>query len=133
MINDSINRFLGVLCYPLTSMETFRQDLIQEYLEAMQDKDTKKAKKLRDSLRSQLVGYIRQNYNLYSYDEIYLYLEKCYLYDVQKFEDTMELYFYTMERIARSLISHRDGQIVFKYWKTKRTRSYLVALRRIIR
>lgn len=65
MINDSINRFLGVLCYPLTSMETFRQDLIQEYLEAMQDKDTKKAKKLRDSLRSQLVGYIRQNYNLY--------------------------------------------------------------------
>lgn len=119
MINDSINRFLGVLCYPLTSMETFRQDLIQEYLEAMQDKDTKKAKKLRDSLRSQLVGYIRQNYNLYSYDEIYLYLEKCYLYDVQKFEDTMELYFYTMERIARSLISHRDGQIVFKYWKNK--------------
>ena len=117
----------------MTSMETFRQDLIQEYLEAMQDKDTKKAKKLRDSLRSQLVGYIRQNYNLYSYDEIYLYLEKCYLYDVQKFEDTMELYFYTMERIARSLISHRDGQIVFKYWKTKRTRSYLVALRRIIR
>lgn len=119
MINDSINRFLGVLCYPLTSMESFQQDLIQKYLEAMEDNNIKEAKKVRDNLRSQLVGYIRQNYNLYSYDEIYLYLEKCYLYDVQEFKNTMKLYLRTMERMAKSLISHRDGQIVFKYWKNK--------------
>ncbi len=31
----------------------------------------------------------------------------------------MELYQYTVCRMARALISHRDGKIVFKYWKNE--------------
>ncbi len=124
MINDSINRFLGVLCYPFTSMEAFREDLINEYIFAVREGEKKKAEHIRKRLKSQLISYIRRNYNLYSYDEIYLYLEKCYLYygyaDGEKgFDNALQLYQYIMEKMAAALISHRDGRIVFKYWRNK--------------
>ena len=79
MINDSINRFLGVLCYPFASMDMFRQELIRDYIETVKVCEHKAAKQILDRLRSRLIVYIQQNYNIYSYDEIYLYLEKCYL------------------------------------------------------
>lgn len=119
MINDSINRFLGVLCYPFTSMEVFRQDLISEYIEAARTHNKVQAEQIRKSLRSQLVGYIRRNYNVYSYDEIYLYLEECFLYSATEYEDGAQLYYHIMRKMASALISHRDGRIVFKYWRNK--------------
>ena len=119
MINDSINRFLGVLCYPFVSMDMFRQELIREYIETVKVCEHKAAKQILDRLRSRLIVYIQQNYNIYSYDEIYLYLEKCYLYDAEGYRDELELYQHTVCRMARALISHRDGKIVFKYWKNE--------------
>lgn len=119
MINDSINRFLGVLCYPFVSMDMFRQELIREYIESVKVCEHKAAKQILDRLRSRLIVYIQQNYNIYSYDEIYLYLEKCYLYDAEGYRDELELYQHTVCRMARALISHRDGKIVFKYWKNE--------------
>lgn len=121
MINDSINRFLGVLCYPFTSMEMFREDLIDQYIDAVRTRKEDSVKKIRNRLKSQLIAYIRKNYTIYSYDEIYLYLEKCYLYydDSDCWEDALQLYQHIMERMAAALISHRDGRIVLKYWKNK--------------
>ncbi len=124
MINDSINRFLGVLCYPFTSLEAFREDLIKEYIDAVRANDEKKARKIKKCLKSELIAYIRKNYNIYSYDEIYLYLEKCYLYynfcdDRVQLKDVLQLYQRIMRKMATALISHRDGRIVFKYWKNK--------------
>lgn len=124
MINDSINRFLGVLCYPFTSMEAFREDLIDQYIFSVREKDEKAAKNIKKRLKSELIRYIRQSYHLYSYDEIYLYLDKCYLYydyidDEEKFDDALQLYQHIMKKMAAALISHRDGRIVFKYWKNK--------------
>lgn len=121
MINDSINRFLGVLCYPFTSMEMFREDLIYQYIDAVRTREEESVKKIRNRLKSELIAYIRKNYTIYSYDEIYLYLEKCYLYydDSDCWEDALQLYQHIMERMAAALISHRDGRIVFKYWKNK--------------
>ena len=109
MMNDSINRFLGVLCYPFTSMEAFREDLINEYIFAVKAGEKKKAEDIRKRLKSQLISYIRRNYNIYSYDEIYLYLEKCYLYygyvDGEKgFDNALQLYQYIMKKMAAALI-----------------------------
>lgn len=134
MINDSINRFLGVLCYPLVSMEAFKKDLVQEYIcalqkaakEGIQDKDIQDAKNIKRDLKEKLIEYIRQNFTIYSYDEIYLYLDKCYLYDVEKEcylhntweeQDLFNPYLYIMSKMASTMLSHRDGRIVFKYWK----------------
>ncbi len=124
MMNDSINRFLGVLCYPFASLEAFGEDLINEYILAVRAGEKKKAERIGKRLKSQLISYIRRNYNIYSYDEIYLYLEKCYLYygytdGEEGFDNAMQLYQYIMEKMAAALISHRDGRIVFKYWRNK--------------
>ena len=126
MINDSINRFLGVLCYPFSSMEMFREDLIQKYIESINENKAEvkiDSKKIKEQLKKALIKYVRKNYNIYSYDEIYLYLEKCYFYEILERRDcknAIDLYCYIMECMATSLISHRDGKIVFKYWKNEK-------------
>lgn len=120
MINDSINRFLGVLCYPYTTREVFRRDGIQEYIAQLHGGgDEQNLKRIREELKRELIGYIRKNYTIYSYDEIYLYLEKCFLYHAENYGDSLELYEWTMRKMAKTLISHRDGRIVFKYWKNE--------------
>lgn len=121
MINDSINRFLGVLCYPFTSREVFARDYIQDYIQELNgEKNQGTLRKIREDLRRELVAYIRRDYNIYSYDEIYLYLEKCYLYPAEHHQDVFQLYSWIMQTMASTLISHRDGSIVFKYWKNER-------------
>ena len=115
MINDSINRFLGVLCYPFVSMEIFQEDFISKYIAEIRSGDIRQAKQSRSHLKAQLVEYICRNYNVYSYDEIYLYLEKCFLGPAEEFEDGQQLYLHIMRKMASTLISHRDGRIVFKY------------------
>lgn len=119
MINDSINRFLGVLCYPFVSMDIFQQDIISKYIEEVKSGNVQEAKQLQNNLKAQLVEYIRQNYSIYSYDEIYLYIEKCFLCFAEKYDDGQQLYLHIMQKMASTLISHRDGRIVFKYWKNK--------------
>jgi len=123
MINDSINRFLGVLCYPFASLEFFQKDLIDEYIKVANkqtdNEPIKSEKEIKQQLQNQLIEYIRQSYDIYSYDEIYLYLEKCYLYDTKAYQDALQLYWEVMKKMAETLISHRDGRIVFKYWENK--------------
>ncbi len=120
MINDSINRFLGVLCYPFTSRDVFKRDYIQDYItERNGAEDQRVIKEIKGDLQRKLIEYIRKDYNIYSYDEIYLYLEKCYLYPAENYRDALCLYGWVMKTMASTLISHRDGRIVFKYWKNK--------------
>lgn len=121
MINDSINRFLGVLCYPFTSRQIFQRDYIRDYITELNgSKDQDILRTIRENLRMELIEYIRRDYNIYSYDEIYLYLEKCYLYPAENHPDEFGLYSWAMQTMASTLISHRDGKIVFKYWKNER-------------
>ena len=55
MINDSINRFLGVLCYPFVSMEIFQEDFISKYIAEIRSGDIRQAKQSRSHLKAQLV------------------------------------------------------------------------------
>lgn len=121
MINDSINRFLGVLCYPFTSRQVFQKDYMRDYImeRNSREKNQDILKTIRDNLRMELIEYIRRDYNIYSYDEIYLYLEKCYLYPAENHPNEFEMYSWVMQTMASTLISHRDGKIVFKYWKNE--------------
>ena len=121
MLNDSINRFRGVLCYPLASMEMFWNDDIEEYIQEVKKKEQKikELLNIKRTLQGKLITYIRKSYPIYSYDEIYLYLEKCYLYDAENYDSAFTLYLKTMKKMADTLISHRDGRIVFKYWENK--------------
>ncbi len=125
MINDAINRFLGVLCYPIASLEAFNRDLIQEYVDAKKEESEKKHRIIYKNIRQEIVQYIQKKYTIYSYDEIYLYLDKCYLYDVESYDNALDLYVFVMNQMATTLLSHRDGRIVFKYWRNQKDEEFL--------
>lgn len=125
MINNSINRFLGVLCYPFSSIDYFKNDLIDDYIK--ESNENEKAR-IKGKMREDFIDYIHQKYNLYSYDEIYLYLDKCYLFEIDyenKYKNSFECYRKKLSDLARSLISQRNGKLVFKYWENENDKNLL--------
>lgn len=115
-MNDTINRYLAILCYPFVSVQFFHEDFLEKMI---QEKDPNRRRKLGEKLKDDIVQFMKQYYNIYSYDEVYLYMEKCYLYDLQvtDSENILKVYFDKFNEIIQSMISQRDGKIVFKYWR----------------
>jgi adenosine deaminase len=124
MLNDSINRFLGVLCYPFTSLDYLHEDLLENYIKT-KDRDYKKSKNIRENMRRNMIQHIRQKYSIYSYDEIYLYLEKCYLYKLDNMDNSFDCYYKVFSSLAKALISQRNGKLVFKYWENENDKNLL--------
>ena len=124
-MNDTINRYLAILCYPFTSLDFFRQDYFE--LIVSDQAENKEFQKHERELQEAIVRHIQANYTVYSYDEIYLYLEKCYLYNLKTKEckQVFKLYLDCFLKIVHSMISQRDGKIVFKYWKNGEDENFL--------
>lgn len=121
-MNDSINRYLSILCYPFASLDFFFEDYLEK-IAADQDQRIGTEARLRESV----IRYIQRTGTVYSYDEIYLYLEKCYLYSmrIQNGGSALEVYPDAVNKIAESMISQRDGRIVFKYWENRNDGDFL--------
>lgn len=124
-MNDTINRYLAILCYPFASLDFFRQDYFELILREREDK--KAQKKWENRLQKSLVRHIQENYTVYSYDEIYMYLEKIYLYNLRTrgYRQVFQLYLECFQKIMHSMISQRDGKIVFKYWQNGEDENFL--------
>ena len=121
-MNDTINRYLAILCYPFASLDFFLEDYFEEIIQEKNgDEDVKKR------LQESMIRHIQENCNVYSYDEVYMYMEKCYLYDLKtkRYRKASLLYIDCLCKIARSMISQRDGRIIFKYWKNRQEESFL--------
>ncbi|GFI43338.1 hypothetical protein IMSAGC018_01007 [Lachnospiraceae bacterium] len=43
-MNDTINRYMAILCYPFASLDFFRKDYFKEILELKHEKQEKKSK-----------------------------------------------------------------------------------------
>lgn len=133
-MNEAINRCLAVLSYPFASLDFLERDFLQEYLDNQtnSEEDESNDIKLKNSFRRNLVEYVRKNYSVFSYDEIYLYLDKWYLYpqydenrQIKKYKESFYLIFERLMELSRSLISQRDGQIIYKYWENAGDKSLL--------
>lgn len=121
-MNDTINRYLSILCYPFASLDFFMEDYFEEIASNQNG-----CKKIEDRLREDAVRHVQRSGIVYSYDEIYLYLDKCYLYALHthKYRSALELYLDLLSKIMCSMISQRDGKIVFKYWENKNDDDFL--------
>lgn len=128
-MNDTINRYLAIFLYPFVSLNCFWHDPFEEFVSEINTKSltVKKRCQAECKIQEDIVNYMRVNYTIYSYDELYLYLEKCYLYDfrIKKHRTASELYFKCFQKISRSMISQRDGKIVFKYWENENDKKLL--------
>ena len=121
-MNDTINRYLAILCYPFASLDFFLEDYFKEIIEGNIGNENAEAR-----LQESTIEHIQENCSVYSYDEVYMYLEKCYLYDLRskRYQKASLMYLDCLYKIARSMISQRDGKIVFKYWKNRQDESFL--------
>lgn len=130
MINDSINRFLGVICYPFTSLDFFYEDKLRDYIAfrnkrklGINEDNAKEEAGRKKSIKDDVIQYVGRNSNIYSYDEISLYCEQCFFY--QEAESNHEFYVQLFENFASSFISQRNGKIVFKYWQNEKDKELL--------
>lgn len=135
-MNDAINRCLAVLSYPFVSIDFLEHDFLQEYLDRKQPDFAGKREPndIRDKrvLRKNVVEYVRKNYSVFSYDEIYLYLDKWYLYprygkdnQIKREKESFYLIFERLKELSKSLVSQRDGQIIYKYWENEGDKNLL--------
>lgn len=131
MISSEINRYLGVFAYPLVSPDFIERDLLEEYLLSRSDSTVDKNncwKEIRATLRNKFAVYISNKYDMNTLDEIYLILDKWYLYPrhvVQNgktnvvLHSSYDLIFEHLGKFSQSLISQRDGKIIYKYWENE--------------
>ncbi len=124
MLNDDINIFLGTFAYPFVSLDFLHDDIIQNYY-------TEEIKVNKKEIREKFIKYMTKKYNVYTYDEIYLYIEKWYLYPrydesgLKRDLDAFDIIFEHLEKFTTSFISQRDGKIVYKYWGNKDDKIFL--------
>lgn len=122
-MNDTINRYLAILCYPFASLDFFLEDYFKEIIL----NENRQGGHVQKRLQEVVIRHIQETGSVYSYDEIYMYLEKCYLHDLRtkRYRKASLMYLDCLYKIARSMISQRDGKIVFKYWKNSQDESFL--------
>lgn len=123
-MNDTINRYLAILCYPFASLDFFLRDYFEEIIRA-EGKGEKK--RLEEKLKQDLIKNLQRDFYVYSYDEIYMYLEKFYLYPLRVKRDpkAYRLYGNCFYNMVGSMLSQRDGKMVFKYWKSGKDKEFL--------
>lgn len=122
-MNDTINRYLAILCYPFASLDFFLEDYFEQFIQAGENGK----KGVEQRLQEAMIQHIQENSSVYSYDEAYMYLEKCYLYDLRtrRYRKASKMYLECLCKIARSMISQRDGMIAFKYWENGQDGGFL--------
>ena len=64
MMNDTISRYLSILCYPFASLDFFFEDYLEEIAAGQGD-----CRKTEGRLREAVVRHIQAGAAVYSYDE----------------------------------------------------------------
>lgn len=113
-----INQTLNVALLPFKDLSFFQEDLICKVCET-----GNKYRKNKKQLYKDVNNIIIQQFPIRNFDEINLMLEKYYPFISEKKEvnkyDIYYAYMDILKDFARTLISHRDGNIVYKYWKNQ--------------
>lgn len=106
-----ISLALELLAYPFLAIDFNYGDSFV----ALAEKENKIS-----SLLTDVMFDIGQRVHIHSYDEVKLYLQKYYpfLFTSEKLdsEKVYQHYDKVLNNLSKSIVSHRDGKIVFKYW-----------------
>jgi len=126
-----INETLNIALYPFKDLQFFHRDLIVEINSADGGRD-KKLKELSKQVRNSLI----HQYSIRNADEIELMIKKYYSFLYEDRESILgkerdcsivvyKHYLETLSKFSKSLISHRDGKIVYKHWKNHNDDDFL--------
>lgn len=100
-----IDRMLSVTLSPLLFIDFYEEDLFFD----------------RRSAIKKLYPLINREYSIYNLDEINLIFEKAYPESqTGKSGDAYKYYINLLEKFANSFLTHRDGEVTFKYWESEK-------------
>lgn len=100
-----IDRILSVTLSPLLFIEFYEEDLFLDRRNAIK----------------KLYPLINREYTIYNLDEVNLIFEKAYPeIETNKGGDAHKYYINLLESFANSFLTHRDGEITFKYWESEK-------------
>lgn len=122
-MQKKISTSLEVLLYPFRCID-FNHN--EQFTQLATEKVAKKREKKLSSLITDVTYDLMHTIPIHSVDEVKLLLEKDYpfLFDEKphKEEDIFQSYMKVLNQLSKSLIAHRDGKIVYKYWKNPNDR-----------
>lgn len=100
-----IDRILSVTLSPLLFVEFYEEDLFINRKDAVR----------------KLYPLINREFSIYNLDEVNLIFEKAYPESkTDKAGDSSRYYINLLENFANSFLTHRDGEITFKYWESEK-------------
>ncbi|WP_207649982.1 hypothetical protein [Clostridium cavendishii] len=112
-MNTKIREILNVALIPFKDLFFFEEDTFLKIADPSE-------KKNKSFLLEELVYKISETSEIKNLDEVYLILNKYYpfLREREINEDKVyECYYENLRKFTTTLISHRNGKIVYKYWK----------------
>ncbi|PKQ87693.1 hypothetical protein CXK86_29200 [Paenibacillus sp. BGI2013] len=129
-----INMILNVAFFPFKDLSFYNNNDLVDIAIAVHDQTNNKKAKQRNfksikKFKEKCQQNIISNCEVNSLDEIDLILEKFYPFFYKRYfknenltlheveQKIYEYFFYIVEQFSRALLTHRDGQVVFKYWK----------------
>lgn len=123
-MQSKIELSLAILLFPLRSLSFYKKDLFIEIAS-----ESKKKKEVQKEIIEHIRWELGRDYKFHSIDELKLTLKKFYPFIFNEIDVSRGLYsirngvlleyFEVINKLSRSLISHRDGKITYKYWKNE--------------
>ncbi|TKI57825.1 hypothetical protein E8L90_21655 [Brevibacillus antibioticus] len=126
---DKIKLMLSVAFFPVKDLLFVRNDDLVEIAQSIHNNNSKQSMANAKAFMNKLYSSILSDCSPSSLDEINLLLEKFHPYLFRRYfsetamndneiEHTLyNYYFHLISQFTRALLSHRDGEMVFKYWK----------------
>ncbi|OAB44472.1 hypothetical protein PGLA_07395 [Paenibacillus glacialis] len=130
-MQDKIFLMLNVALFPFKDLNFYGQELVRQVAEEVNTfepgKKASRSQKNNEQLLSRFHNDILLKCKPNSLDEVNLIMEKFYPFLWKKSDGLANVdksiyihYFCILEEFTKALLSHRDGEIVFKYWKNER-------------
>ncbi|MCC5909349.1 MAG: hypothetical protein JJT76_02795 [Clostridiaceae bacterium] len=120
-MRSKIELSLAILLYPFQSFRFYNED---PFIEMTCDSNRKKY--IQDEIKElvkEIYYELGRDFEIHSLDEIKLLLQKYYPFifkkDIVSKQWVYSRYLNIIEKLSKSLITHRDGKISYKYWKNE--------------
>lgn len=126
---QKLNQTLSIILFPFKDLTFFHKDLIIELVNENKKKEELLKNKKFNEIYDVLISKISSEFKVRNIDEIKLIFDKYYniINKLGKINenDVYNEYLHSIENVSTCLISHRDGKIVYKYWRNALDEEFL--------
>lgn len=111
------------MLFPLTTLESFRYDYIQELANTQSYSAYQKI--YNEKFKQILYNNLSARYQIHSLDYVDLVMEKYYGHSKIQGKSSCYIHLETLSLLAKSFVCHRNGRLALKYWESENDESFI--------